>query len=204
MTTMKQKAANKRNAQKSTGPKTTQGLDSSKMNALKHGLTADQITLPDELPADFEASHQAWVLALKPADELEEQLVERVAISSWRLRRVYRIEVLLYERKQDGMEIMMRDAGDDDTLEAAFRRLVKSNTINTLSRYEAGIERSLYRALHELERVQARRMGQPVATPLAVDVTIVGGAEPHATAGKEEIRQDVSFDPYSAIIIPAE
>jgi hypothetical protein len=35
-------------------------------------------------------------------------------------------------------------------------------------------------------------------------VTIVGGAEPHATAGKEEIRQDVSFDPYSAIIIPAE
>jgi hypothetical protein len=91
MTTMKQKAANKRNAQKSTGPKTTQGLDSSKMNALKHGLTADQITLPDELPADFEASHQAWVLALKPADELEEQLVERVAISSWRLRRVYRI-----------------------------------------------------------------------------------------------------------------
>jgi hypothetical protein len=162
---------------------------------------------PDHLQrrgaADFEQSHRAWVLALKPADELEEQLVERVAVSTWRVRRVYRIEVLLYERKQDGMEIMMRDPGDDDTLEAVFRRLVRSNVIGTLSRYETGIERSLPSPA-QLERVQARRMGQPGAAPLAVDVTIVGGTKPHAPEASEEIRQNALSDPYSAIIIPAE
>jgi hypothetical protein len=151
MTTMKQKAANKRNARKSTGPKTPQGRDRSKMNALKHGLTAAQLTVGDERPADLEASHQALVLALKPVDELEEQLVWRVALCSWRLRRVCHLEVLLYERKQDGFEIMARDPGDDDTLESAFRRLLKSDTIPKFSRYEAAIERSLYRALHELD-----------------------------------------------------
>src|SRR3569832_2120087 len=93
---MKQNAANKRNAKKSSGPLTLRGLNASKMNALKHGLTAAQITLPGDSPVQFERSHLALVQALCPIGELEEQLVERIAICSLRLGRAYRIEPLLY------------------------------------------------------------------------------------------------------------
>jgi hypothetical protein len=49
------------------------------------------------------------------------------------------------------------------------------DAFSKLSRYEAGIERSYYRALHELERLQHRRRGGHVPPPLALDVTVSGG-----------------------------
>lgn len=41
-------------------------------------------------------------------------------------------------------------------------------------RYESHLGRQFHRDLHELERLQARRLGQSVAAPLAVDVDVVG------------------------------
>ena len=43
--------------------------------------------------------------------------------------------------------------------------------LDKLSRYEAGSERSLLRALHELQRLQAARQGG-VSAPLALDVDL--------------------------------
>jgi hypothetical protein len=95
MTTKKQIAANRRNARKSTGPRTAEGRKHSKGNALKHGLTAAQITVFDERPEDFENFYSGLLAALIPIGALEEQLVERIAVCAWRLRRVYRIEAWL-------------------------------------------------------------------------------------------------------------
>jgi hypothetical protein len=39
-------------------------------------------------------------------------------------------------------------------------------------RYESSLERSFYKAIHELQRVQAMRMGQPVLAPIALDINI--------------------------------
>ncbi len=60
-------------------------------------------------------------------------------------------------------------------LGVAFKQDAENaGAISKLSRYEAAIERSLYRALHELQRVQAARQdGQPPAS-IAVDVTVDG------------------------------
>ena len=49
--------------------------------------------------------------------------------------------------------------------------LPADRTLAKVQRYEAGLERSLYRALHELQRLQAARQGQHVPPPAAVDVT---------------------------------
>jgi hypothetical protein len=46
---------------KSTGPKTEEGKEQSKMNATKHGLSADPVNLFDYL-ADHEPEAAAWIL----------------------------------------------------------------------------------------------------------------------------------------------
>ena len=52
------------------------------------------------------------------------------------------------------------------------RLLPNEATLIKLSRYEASLERSLYKALHQLERLQAARTGQPVEPPIAIDVDV--------------------------------
>ena len=81
-----------RNAQKSTGPKTEEGKRKSRMNALKHGLTAKTVLMPEEDPAEFEQHMVGWFDALKPQDKLEVSLVERGAYAYWQLDRANRSE----------------------------------------------------------------------------------------------------------------
>jgi hypothetical protein len=71
----------------------------------------------------------------------------------------------------------MRDA-ETPTLGLTFiRDANEANAFSKLSRYEAAIERSLYKALHELQRLQAARRADGNATPpLAIDVDVSGGS----------------------------
>src|SRR5579883_1143161 len=66
---------NRQNAQKSTGPKTQEGKDRSRQNALKHGLRAEVIPLPDEDPAEIRARSDAWNDYYKPRTPAEQHLV---------------------------------------------------------------------------------------------------------------------------------
>jgi hypothetical protein len=50
-------------------------------------------------------------------------------------------------------------------------------TVATLLRYETTIERQLFRALHELERLQARRRGEAVPPRIHVDVEALVGRD---------------------------
>jgi hypothetical protein len=78
----------------------------------------------------------------------------------------------------------MRSEQEDETatLGRTFvRDADKANAFSKLSRYEAAIERSLYKALHELQRLQAaRRADGDVPPPAAIDVDVSGvsGDEP--------------------------
>ena len=51
--------------------------------------------------------------------------------------------------------------------------------MGVLSRYEVTLERGMYKALHELQRLQAARQGQPVPLPEAVDVEVIFAAQEH-------------------------
>ena len=67
--------------------------------------------------------------------------------------------------------------GETTTLGRTFvRDADEANAFSKLSRYETTLERSLYKALHELQRLQAARRaeGSNVAPPVAVDVEVSG------------------------------
>ncbi len=60
---------------------------------------------------------------------------------------------------------------------AFIQEAANADTFTKLARYEAAIERGMYRALHELQRLQAARTGEPVTLPVAVDVVVSGAPE---------------------------
>jgi hypothetical protein len=65
-TSPKQVAANRKNAQHSTGPRSAEGKDRSRKNALKHGLCAMVLDVPGEDPAVFDTRLQDWNAELNP------------------------------------------------------------------------------------------------------------------------------------------
>jgi len=296
--TEKQQAANRRNALKSTGPKTPEGKARTSMNALKHGLRASSLAVPIlENVEDWEAHRTLLLRDLAPVGYMETVLSERVAALLWRLGRVVRYESAVVsnainevgnytgaigdfeevpspsvdpEKAQAALDTLTRvrrlkptshvdgedvntvlflilealDLGEKEdvkatcpeghegetwgdwdgwrreTLEEAVLSLrdqaaaeyakkdpwelaVKEAEVNAqvareakkdrdahldkkrhaallpgdevlekVSRYEAALERSLFKTVHELQRLQAVRAGAPLLPPAAVDVEL--------------------------------
>lgn len=93
MTTEKQIEANRRNAARSTGPRTDEGKRISALNALQHGMTSETPVLPTEDPVGREEFRSRLLLSLAPEGAVEELLAEEVIDCSWRLRRARNVEL---------------------------------------------------------------------------------------------------------------
>ena len=76
MSSLKQLEANRRNAQKSTGPRTVEGKDRSRYNAVKHGMTAKTPVLPGEDEGAFQKRVDSWKDDLRPRGAVEDFLVQ--------------------------------------------------------------------------------------------------------------------------------
>ena len=93
MSTSEQRlAANRANALKSTGPRSVEGKIEVKKNATRHGLVSTQLLLDDECPDEFQRLQSELQLALSPVGFVELALVERIAITLWRQRRLVTAE----------------------------------------------------------------------------------------------------------------
>jgi hypothetical protein len=97
MTSARQIAANRRNAAKSTGPKSAQGKGRSRRNAFRHGLTAETVIAPLEDAEDYKAFQEAIAADFDAQSAVERELVLRLAGLLWRLRRTTRIEAGLFD-----------------------------------------------------------------------------------------------------------
>jgi len=182
MTSQKQIEANRKNAHKSTGPRTPQGKARSGMNALKHGLMSCQVLLPEEDKKELETFAVRIRPVLAPVGEMELLLTDRIITAAWRLRRVLRVEVAIFNTLRE----YRVETNPFDILEAETETVRRndgqiftnisadSDAFSKLSRYESAIERSMYRALHELQRLQADRSGEDVPVPAVLDVTMDG------------------------------
>jgi hypothetical protein len=93
-TSAKQVAANRHNALRSTGPRTPAGKRASKLNAIKHGLRANEVVIPgQEDPAEFRELVQSFYDDLRPQGCTESCYVDDIALAEWRLRRARRVEL---------------------------------------------------------------------------------------------------------------
>ncbi len=91
-TTTDRAEINRRNAQKSTGPRTVEGKNRSRFNALKHGLDAKTLVLPGEDPEVLQHRIDTWTADLAPRNDVEQYLVDRAVQVSWQLDRADRAE----------------------------------------------------------------------------------------------------------------
>jgi hypothetical protein len=95
MASRKQIAANRANAKRSTGPKSLSGKAHSSLNSCKHGLTAKTIVIGEEDPDEFDALRQRLFEEFNPRTGFTSELVGRLAVQMWRLRRVPAFEAAL-------------------------------------------------------------------------------------------------------------
>jgi hypothetical protein len=148
---------------KATGPRTKKGKAVSSRNATKHGLLSQEVLIPGENTKDLEYFSKSIFGSLNPSDEMQKLLVEKIVSAMWRLRRVLKFESTLFqtehalEKSATGEEISI--------LQGIFLE-----KIHTLSRYESTIERGLYKALEELQRLQSQVNNSSFSSKFLINV----------------------------------
>jgi len=155
----KRYAANRLNAAHSTGPRTDAGKARSALNSISHGLTAQSPLLPSEDLAAFERHRQAILDEYRPQGPTESQLVDELADTSWRLKRIPALEASLF-RLQAALPAgsVNVDVPDLETCLAVTEALRRQERmLNALSAHGNRLHRQYHKTLDHLRYIQADR-----------------------------------------------
>jgi hypothetical protein len=171
-------AANRTNAQKSTGPHDTRWT---RQNAVTHGLCSTGLTDLDDKKLHL-ATLSDLVREKIPIGVLENFLVETIAfemvlaLRAHRLQGEYITSVLHpVQHKKDlfkDLDFQFNGEITDPGVPAAICPAAVEHIVTQHERYSTGIFNRLHRALNSLERVQRLRQGENVSAPVAVDVSV--------------------------------
>ncbi len=179
-TSAKQIAANRRNAKKSTGPRTPKGRAVSSRNAITHGLHACNIILKSphltEDRSQYEQLVDSLIDELNPEGILQEHLVLKIANCLWRYRRVINAETAQINRQLESAADTIRigyhrcllddldDPDDNDTDDqetssydanlVGAQSVLRESTRGGLMHYELRLDHQLTRALRLLYHLQ--------------------------------------------------
>jgi hypothetical protein len=185
------------NGAKSKGPKTEKGKEHSRFNALRHGLAARTVCLTERERPIFEAMVAAYNERFRPADTVEEDLIEQMCVAKWRQRRCWSMETaalniqVLRDRRIVNQEFVELDDMTRNTL--AFMSLAEKNDfLQVLGRYEASARRAYHRALKDLRDLQAERKAELPNEPTEPgqdddtdpEIEPKTGGEPHPASPK--------------------
>ncbi len=163
MATKAQVAANRRNAEKSTGPRTPEGKTTVAQNAVKHGLSGRADVIKGEDLAEFDRHREALLAELKPRGAVESMLVERVVSLSWRLERVGRMQNEVFDAllaneatplAKLARSLVPGKKAEDDGLDlgrAVIKDFANSRVLDRLLMYERRMENSLLKTLNDLQ-----------------------------------------------------
>jgi hypothetical protein len=169
MTTPTQIDANRKNATRSTGPKTPSGKERSSRNAVSHGCRSELAVLPFEQTDAWERHRDGVIRSLTPVGTLEEALAFRVALCLWRLQRVAVYEAATATAAIESVadELARHQTGDPIAILVA----ASANDLRQLSKAEEELDKArghLKEAKEELAILQ-------LLTDRADDATLVHG-----------------------------
>jgi hypothetical protein len=173
MTTEAQIEANRKNALKSTGPRTTEGKEASSQNATKHGLRTNRNVIKTESQEEFDIFRDNMLADLAPDGAMEEMLAERIVSLSWRLKRAEHFQNAVIDAliehglhgssyglswSSDCTQRAQEEAssGNMDVLLGIVinKDFANSRTLEQLLVYERRIESSLYRTIAEFKKAR--------------------------------------------------
>src|SRR5712691_12673118 len=137
MATFKQFEANRRNALKSTGPKTPEGKAAVSMNSLRHGLRARTVVLPGENREEFNQLCDDLEREWAPQSRTAKFYLEQMAVSQWKLTRMEVAEAGIFKE--------------------ALSAKVQLPLLDRVLQAPCPLERSHARAQRELEGLQPNR-----------------------------------------------
>ena len=138
----KKVAANAKNAQKSTGPRTEAGKAKAAMNTYRHGFFAKHLFPTTQQAAEDKEDYLAVANGIhehyQPVGYLENFWVEKIATEALRAARL-----IAHEQKV-----------------LSWTTPFEERSVSNLLRYQASINRDMARAIAELERLQAKRVSE--------------------------------------------
>jgi hypothetical protein len=169
MTTEAQVAANRLNAQKSTGPRTEEGKAKVALNAVTHGLRARGVVLPGEGPDEYQHYRERMLAELQPRDLPDQERAERIVGLAWQLRRAGRYHSAVFEalcEQQAAAEAAAAaeagvEAGGLEASDGVLGRMLVADfsgprVLERVQLYERRIENSLFRARAEWDQRHTR------------------------------------------------
>jgi hypothetical protein len=142
MTSPAQVTANQANAQRSTGPKTPEGLATSARNNFRHGLTGAFMVLRWEKQEDFDALLESLRNEHAPSTCTETLLVQRMAQHYWLSQRAIHIQELCL---------------NDMYQEATFPNGGDGKSLALYIRYQVTHERAFHKCLNGLLKLRAEK-----------------------------------------------
>ena len=154
-----QLAANRANAQLSTGPRTPAGLAKSSQNAVKSALTGRTVLLPTDDAAEYTNFLTDFQADLKPVGQAERELVQVIADCFWRLRRIQALEFALYAHGHEQFEGAFQDYPEQDRYSKILLQtnLTYEKQFRNYQIQEARLDRKRINAMAELKQLQAER-----------------------------------------------
>jgi hypothetical protein len=154
----KQHEANRRNAQKSTGPTTLEGKTAAALNAVTYGLRTRKLIIDGENVADYWQLWHDLETEWQPETPTERLYLEQMSTSQWLLARMADSENRIYEANL--------------SWEARF------DLLDRVAKHRTRLERSFTTALHELKQLQKERQAkrrQPIQSK-----PVKPSTQPHA------------------------
>ena len=143
----------RQNGAKAAGSKTPQGIQTSAMNALRHGLTSKTLVLANESPAKFDQLLQMYIEKFQPQDGIEMNLVDEMVAARWRQQRGWVIQTAAFNLQMEKEE--QEVTSEPARLALAFIAMAnQEKLLELILRYETSYSRMHDRAMKALYRLR--------------------------------------------------
>jgi hypothetical protein len=146
-------AANRANAAKSTGPRTSKGKAASSGNATKHAFRSRKFNYTPEERPEFEALRDALLREMQPSGPLESEHFSHVLLTAWNLRCL------------DAHEADLLAPKPETPYRNPFTDPATQHGLAIINRYRADLKRELARSAREIERLQTKRASLYLSHP---------------------------------------